>query len=164
MVANQLTRQPGHTWENARLDDEEASRFPGRRVEHFMSTDLFTVHEEELVDFVAVLMDWRRIRYVPVEDYQHRLVGIVNQSMILRFLAEQQALETQQDVPVKEIMVKEPVSISPETSTRDAIALMREHDFGALPVVRDGHLVGIVTESDVSWRAARLMDDSMRDD
>jgi CBS domain-containing protein len=132
-------------------------------VEHYMSTDLFTVHEDELIDFVAVLMDWRRIRHVLVEDKTHHLVGLVNHRMILRFLAAQKAVGETIDRPVKDIMIRDPISITPETPTKEAIRLMRDHGVGALPVVRNDQLVGIVTESDFGRIAARLIDHSLRD-
>jgi len=163
MLANQLAKKPGHTWELARKVDESLSRVPSSRVEHFMSTDLFTVHEDELIDFVAVLMDWRRIRHVLVEDEKHRLVGLVTNRMILRFLATQQAAGEKEDRPVKDIMISDPISITPQTPTKDAIKKMRENGVGALPVVRGEQLVGIVTETDFGRIAARLIDDSLED-
>jgi predicted transcriptional regulator len=53
-----------------------------------MSTDLITVNEDELVELVACLMDWRHIRHIMVEDNQQRLVGLVSHRNVLRFLAE----------------------------------------------------------------------------
>jgi CBS domain-containing protein len=153
-----------HEWELGHTLDEALSRIPQKRVEHYMSTDLFTVHEDELIEFVAVLMDWRRIRHVLVEDKKHRLVGLVNHRMILRFLAAQKAVGETIDRPVKDIMIRDPISISPETPTKEAILLMRSHGVGALPVVRNEQLVGIVTESDFGRIAARLIDHSLREE
>ena len=42
-----------------------------------MTTDLFTVHADDPIEMVANLMIWERIRHVPVEDNEHRLVGLV---------------------------------------------------------------------------------------
>jgi CBS domain-containing protein len=164
MLKNQLSGRPVHEWNVAAMIDEALSRVPSKRVEHYMSTDLFTVHEDELIDFVAVIMDWRRIRHVLVEDKQHRLVGLVNHRMTLRFLAAQKAIGETTDRPVKDIMIRDPISITPETPTREAIHLMRHHGVGALPVVRNEQLVGIVTESDFGRIAARLIDHSLGDE
>jgi predicted transcriptional regulator len=99
---------------------------------------------------------------VIVEDEQHGLVGLVSHRSLLRYLAERNADREQTDpVPVREIMVRNPVSVSPEMSTLDAIELMRERQIGALPVVREGQLVGIVTERDFIEIAGRLLDDSL---
>jgi CBS domain-containing protein len=59
---------------------------------------------------------------------------------------------------VGDIMVKEPISVTPDTSTLEAVKLMRQQNIGALPVVQDGHLVGIVTESDFMQIAEQLME------
>ena len=45
-------------------------------------------------------------------------------------------------------MVKDPVSITPETLTKNALTIMIKHKVGCLPVVKNNKLVGIVTEHD----------------
>ncbi len=163
MVENQELGEPVHTWKLAYYDGHAAPRhLTGTRVEHFMSTDLFTVHEDELVEFVAVLMDWQHIRHVVVENYQHELVGLVTHRNLLRYLAENSAgTGRNEDVPVKDIMVVDPISVTPETLTVDAIRLMREHRVGALPVVREKQLVGIITEGDFIRIAGQLIGNSI---
>lgn len=161
MIERQQRGEPGHTWELATLDKQPITSIHGTRVEHFMTTDLFTVREDELIDFVAVLMNWRDIRHVLVEDVNHRLVGLVTNRALLRSLAEQKAAGKQEDLPVRDIMVKNPISVTPETATIDAIRIMRENRVGALPVVHKEQLVGIVTETDFNRIAARLFEQSM---
>ncbi len=163
MSFHQKEGSPVHTWPLAQLEGVAVSdRLHNTRVEHFMTTDLFTVHEEELVELVAALMDWRRIRHILVEDDQHQLVGLVTHRSLLRFLAEQwQAEGPVRDIPVKEIMVHKPISVAPETSTMEAIRIMRAHGIGSLPVVRDGQLLGIITERDFIHIAGQLLDESI---
>lgn len=55
---------------------------------------------------------------------------------------------------VKDVMTSEPTTIGPEDGCAQAAMLMREDDCGSLPVVRDGTLVGIVTDRDIVIRAA----------
>lgn len=161
MLENQLTGKPGHEWPLATLDQILAMRhMKNTRVEHFMSTDLFTVNEEELVELVARLMDWRRIRHVLVEDRDHQLVGLVTHRRVLRYLASQ-VEQTADCVPVKEIMIKDPITVQSESKTTDALMLMKEKQISALPVLQDGHLVGIITERDFYKIAGGLLDDSM---
>jgi CBS domain-containing protein len=62
---------------------------------------------------------------------------------------------------VKEIMVEDPISVSPELRTVKAVEMMREHQIGALPVVREERLVGIITERDFIQIAGNLLDDSL---
>ena len=161
MMENQATGRPCHEWPLAPFArPASAGRVQSSRVEHFMTTDLFTVDQEELVELVACIMDWRKIRHVLVEDKEHRLVGLVTHRMLLRYLADG-TTEDPNGRPVKEVMLKDPISVAPETPTRDAIALMRRHRIGSLPVVRDGQLVGIVTESEFMDIAGQLLDDGV---
>lgn len=160
MIENQATGKPCHEWPLATFSRPGSLRNVQRsRVEHVMTTDLFTVNEEELVEFVACIMDWRKIRHVLVEDDEHSLVGLVTHRILLRYLAERSTAEDGAGTPVKDVMIRNPISVSPETRTQEAIALMRQHKIGSLPVVRDGHLVGIVTESDFMAIAGQLMDE-----
>ena len=164
-VARQKEGAPGHTWAPAEIADvARPGRMQSTKVEHYMTTDLFTVHEDELVEFVAVLMDWQRIRHVLVEDNQHRLVGLVSHRNLLRYLAEHGGGQADREgTSVKDIMVRDPITVAPETKTVDAIALMREHKIGSLPVVREGQLVGIITERDFIHIASQLLDDSLQE-
>jgi CBS domain-containing protein len=50
---------------------------------------------------------------------------------------------------VKDIMTKDPVTCTPETTVAEAAHLMWEADCGILPVVRDGHIEGVVTDRDM---------------
>jgi CBS domain-containing protein len=122
-----------------------------------MTTDVFTVHPEDLVDLAASLMEWEHIRCVPVEDAQGALVGLVSHRSMLRLLARAKR-EGAPSIPVRDIMSKDPITIAPEASTLSAIQLMRSQQIGSLPVVRDGKLVGIVTEHDFVELAGRLLE------
>ncbi|PEN14783.1 hypothetical protein CRI94_00360 [Longibacter salinarum] len=164
MVENQKTGEPVHTWDLATLDQSYVPNGMSKsRVEDYMSTDLYTVHENESIEFVACLMDWQRIRHVLIEDEQHRLVGLVSHRTLLRHLADRDGAPDG-GVPVQEIMIQEPVSVEPDLPTVEAVKLMREHKIGALPVVREDQLVGIITESDFIEIAGNLLDNTLRFD
>ena len=66
-------------------------------------------------------------------------------------------------LPVSEVMRRDPVSVAPETPTIAAIALMREAGVSALPVVRDGTLVGIISERDFMEVAGELLEERLRE-
>ena len=127
-----------------------------------MTTSLYTVHEDELVDLAAFLMDKNRIRHVLVEDANNELVGIVSYRSLLRLLARGAHAPSADELPVKEVMERNPVTVGPETATVDAIETMRAHQVSALPVVKDGKLVGIVSERDFMPVAGQLMEDRLR--
>jgi len=157
-VARQIEGKPVHQWTRARTTEALMSKQTNLSVEEFMTTDLFTVHEDESVDLVANLMDWKRVRHIPVENEQGALVGLISCFEVLRQLERNVSEGADQSVPVGAIMVRDPLTVPPETPTLDAIALMRREKVDCLPVVRDGRLVGIVTERDFISLAARLLE------
>ena len=161
MIERQKEGDPVHTWDLATLEDSYSpSGVRDTHVEDYMSTDLFTVHENESIEFVACLMDWQHIRHVLIEDEQHRLVGLVSHRTLLRHLSDRDGAP-EGGVPVKEIMVDDPISVEPDLPTVEAIRMMRSEKIGALPVVREGQLVGIITESDFIEIAGNLLDDTI---
>lgn len=156
--------EPIHTWELGGLDElgEARSRFD--RVEQIMTKDLFTVTEDELVDKAAWVMTWKHIRHVPVEDARHRLVGLVTHRSLLGLLAANATQPEGPPKPVRDIMLPQPLTVRPETPTRDALALMREKRISCLPVVvDDNRLVGIISERDFIGIASDLLDRMLED-
>ena len=161
MVRRQRTGAPCHTWELADISESGGWRLNYLRVEQFMTTSLFTVHEDEAVTMVAFLMDRRKIRHVLVEDDDHRLVGMVSYRSLLRLMAD--GVDGEEAPPAKAIMERHPMSVSPETSTFEAIDLMRTHGVSCLPVLKAGKLVGIVSERDFMPIAFQLLAERMED-
>jgi CBS domain-containing protein len=99
-------------------------------------------------------MGWRHIRHILVEDEAQHLVGIVSlRDLLVLYASEGVAAR----VAVDAVMTRDPVTIAPEASMREALGLMRAHKIGALPVVRDRRLVGILTEHDFIDVAARYL-------
>ena len=157
-VQRQQTGRPVAEWERARLDEAEQGRANYQQVDQYMTTDLFTVHASDPVEMVVNLMSWERIRHVPVENNEHRLVGLVTYRAVLRFLANGGSMH---DTPVSAIMKTDVLSVSVETRTLDAIMLMRRYRYGCLPVLQDGHLVGILTEEDFMNVASKLLEQQL---
>ncbi|MFO0565618.1 MAG: glutamate-cysteine ligase family protein [Polyangiaceae bacterium] len=157
-VQRQLTRRPVSEWERARLDEADASHQNYLRVDQYMTTDLFTVHADDPVEMVAILMDWERIRHIPVEDKDHRLIGLVSYRSVMRFLT---AGGSTKDTPVSRIMRKNPTTVGLETETLEAIRLMQRYRIGCLPVVQDDRLVGIVTAEDFMAIAHKLIEQKL---
>jgi len=90
-IARQKGGEPVHNWPPAREEEAGSPAKLFQRVEQLMTTDLFTVAEDELVDLAAHVMDWRHVRHVPVEDAQHHLVGLVTHRALLRLLVRRAA-------------------------------------------------------------------------
>lgn len=155
MLEKQQTNTPVHRWEIAQLDETRDWRHNFQTVGQFMSTDLFTVRPDDLVDLAACVMDWRHVRHVPVEDDEGRLIGLVSHRELLKLVAR--GVPCTASVTVKDVMKPQPYTISPHSSTLEAIELMRRHNIGCLPVVDEGKLVGIVTAYDFLTLSAELI-------
>jgi CBS domain-containing protein len=162
-VVRQRTGDPVHMWDLADIGEFEGWRESYLLVGQFMTTDLFTVHPEDVVDLAASLMDWRHIRHVPVEDNEGRLVGLVSHRTLLRLVGQGMKGVENSPVAVKDIMKTDPVTVAPNTPTLEAIELMRRQRVGCLPVVEEGRLVGIITERDLIRVAAMLFEKHLRE-
>jgi len=158
IIKLQADDRPVHEWPVGDVDETEDWRAAFRTVGQFMSTDLFTVRPEDLVDLAASLMEWEHIRHVPVEDDQGRLVGILSHRSLLRLVARGTKSCDAGPTAVKELMKTDPISVASGTRAVDAMRLMRQHRVGCLPVVDKDRLVGIVTERDLLEVAAGLLE------
>lgn len=150
---------PVHRWEPARMAEGKGREHHYSRVGNLMSTDLFTVTEDEVIDLVASLMDWKYIHHVPVEDGERRLVGLVTHRTLLRYMAQNRG-KNRRPVAVRDVMIDgDLITVRPDTPSLEAIRLMKEHRIACLPVVEDGLLVGIITERDFLKMADKLLEE-----
>jgi len=150
-----------HLWPEIKPEETGDWSQGYRTVSQFMSTDLFTVHPEDLIDLAASVMDWRHIRHVPVEDENGKLVGLITHRMLLRLLTKGSIDNDRALITVREIMLPDPITVSPSTSSLEAIAIMRRNRIGCIPVVDDGQLVGIITSYDFLAASAQLFQQHM---
>ena len=162
-LRHQREGKPVHTWPEATFEDMGGWESNYLRAEQYMATDVFTVHQDELIDLVACMMDWAQIRHIPVEDDEHHLVGLVSYRSLLRLIAQgRENGRENETVAVKTIMNPNPITIAPETKTLEVIQLMKEKGVACLPVVRDGRLLGMVTERSLIGVAADVLEEKLR--
>ena len=82
----------------------------------------------------------RQVHHLPVVDNDDNLVGIV---------AEKDLLRARDDDLLQDIMTRDVVTVTEYTALEEAARIMVDHKISSLPVMRDGKLVGIVTETDL---------------
>jgi CBS domain-containing protein/gamma-glutamyl:cysteine ligase YbdK (ATP-grasp superfamily) len=156
ILARQKEDKPVHEWKLAEAGESTDWGQSYQTVGQFMSTDLFTLRPNDLVDLAASLMDWRHIRHVPVEDENGHLVGLVTHRGLLRLLSRSPNAPCESSMTVSEIMKANPTSVTSTTPTLEAIEIMRRSGIGCLPVVDNDQLVGIVTSYDFLTATASL--------
>ncbi len=157
MIQNQRKGLPIHEWELASLKSIEGWNPHSLLVEEFMTTDVFTVHPDDIPEFVADILDWRNIKYVPIENDKGILKGLVTFKILLNYFSKKANNSGNKDVTVKDIMITDPVTIQPEASITEALQLMKANKTDCLPVVKKGKLVGLITEGDFLRITASLL-------
>jgi acetoin utilization protein AcuB len=125
------------------------------RVRDLMSRMPITGSPESSVLEARALMAKERIRHLLVTDSNGELLGIVTDRDIRLALPspattlsiwEMNGLLAK--LSVGDVMTKTLITVGPDRDAREAAWLMVEHKIGALPVLKDGRPVGIVTETD----------------
>ena len=112
-------------------------------IEEVMTRDVITVDPATPIHKTAQLMVEHGVSGLPVVNDDGRLVGIVSE----RDLGEHRGhLE---HTKVNGVMTELPVTVTPATTLEEAAQILLERQIGALPVLVDGRLVGIITTSDI---------------
>ncbi len=112
-------------------------------VADLMTSQLRCLREtDSLADAMAAMQELF-VRHIPVVDDQGQLVGLVSQRDLLSLEHKKEPV-----TPLREIMRTGVTTAAPDTPLRAAAETMIYNKFGCLPVVQDGELVGIITETD----------------
>lgn len=115
------------------------------KIRSLMIPDPITIPPESSISKALEVMKVNAIRHLPVVAADGRLVGFVTladlkQGLIPSMLAE---------VDLTDLMVSNPITAHPEDDIERAAQLIYDHKIGGIPVVDQGQLVGIITESDI---------------
>ena len=144
MLDKQHRNEPVHTWEDIERRDVGTKRM-ATTLGDIMTKDVFTVRPDDVVDLAASVMDWQHIRHVPVEDQQGKVVGLLSARELLHLHGRR----NDEPIAVRDVMITSFATAAPALEVREAMRQMLATDSGCLLVVREGLLVGIVTERDL---------------
>ena len=134
-------------------------------VKDAMSNSVVTLTTEESLRDVLNLLRSHRIRHLPVVEGA-KVVGIVTDRdvkratpSVLSGVERDQYDRVLVETKVAQFMTREPMTVTPTTRLKAAVKIFIDRKVGALPVVDDGRLVGILTEIDVMRVAHDLLPD-----
>ncbi len=131
-------------------------------LDFIMSTDLKIVSPEDTLATVRTIMHDNRIHHVPVLDKEEKLVGLVTLTDVLAatdsILRDDESRLHAREIKVGDIMARDVATIDEHASLRQAALFIEKHQIGCLPVVTDGNLRGIVTDTDFVGVAINLLE------
>lgn len=121
-----------------------------------MSKHPITITADIHIDEALKMMRDNKVRRLPVVDKDGRPVGIVSEMDLLyaspspaTSLSVYEIHYLMARITVQDVMTKEVISVEEDTPLEEAARIMVDNKIGGLPVVRDGTLVGIITETDL---------------
>jgi acetoin utilization protein AcuB len=120
-------------------------------VRDVMTAQVVAIGPDMTIRDVTALMELRRVRHFPIVDESARVVGIVSDRDLRSVGSPHPSARPDVQVgdPVRRIMAAPVIATHPDDSIEDAARRLRHHRVGALPVLDDHELVGIVTAADL---------------
>ncbi|KAA0549072.1 CBS domain-containing protein [Bacillus sp. BGMRC 2118] len=122
-------------------------------VQEIMKKDVITLSITDTIAKAKLLMFENRIRHLPVVDEDRAVVGLITRSDIYKSILadgdENRSL-------VGEVMNKNVITGHPLDFVEEVSAIFYEHKIGCLPIVSDGKLIGIITETDMLHTLVQL--------
>lgn len=126
------------------------------KIRNWMTPNPLTVTPDTLLMDAKKLMATNNIRRLPVVDKKGRLVGLLTRHLIIEAmpsgattLSVHELHYLLEKLTVGEVMQKDPLTVGPDELVQNVILLGHQKGIGAFPVIQDGKLVGIVTESEI---------------
>jgi len=121
-----------------------------------MTKNPITVSPETPVPEAREKMKKEKIHRMPVVDKNNKLLGIITEKDILyaspskaTTLDVYEITSLMSKLKVQTVMTKDVKTIDPDTTLEDAARILADNSIGGLPVVENGILTGIITESDL---------------
>jgi acetoin utilization protein AcuB len=121
-----------------------------------MTANPITVSPQSSMQEAMELMARKHIRHLPVVDATGSMIGLLTDRDLRRAApsplfntSSENVQEVLSATPVEKIMVRSPATVEATHSLREAVQLMVEKKYGALPVVNGARLVGILSQIDV---------------
>jgi len=158
IIKHQKKNIPVHKWPKPRLKLIKEWNPDRLLIEEFMTTDVFTVAPETPPDLVAEIMAWRKLKYIPVENHEGIIKGLINFREIMEYMVLSKQEGFKPLIKVSDLMTKNPRCVKPTDTIQMALKIMRDEQSDCLPVVKNKKLVGIVSEGNFIQIMANMLD------
>ncbi|MFO6423667.1 CBS domain-containing protein [Motilimonas sp. KMU-193] len=131
-------------------------------VADIMTSSLYTLSPQDTLSQAAELMAEKRIRHIPILE-QDKLVGLISERDLLAAKQSSVIKETGEhslwsSIELDKVMTKNLTTVDPKASVKAAALYIQQHKFGCLPVVKNGKLIGIITDTDFVAVAINLLE------
>lgn len=142
----QQSGDPVHSWSPAQRSEAGPWHQRWSTVDQLMSTDLITIRPEDPFALVRRILRWSAIRHLPVENDTGELLGLISAETLIERIHDP---ATSDPLLAGDVMDPAPlVTVTPDTTIREALQRMKAGRRSYLPVLANGRLVGLVTERD----------------
>lgn len=125
------------------------------QVADIMTTKVHTVNQHDLIDRVLFFLNYEKVRHVPVVE-KGRVVGMVSDRDLYKALGSKDHAkvvdnpEKPNDINrVQYIMRRGVITTTPDAKVHEVASILAQHKVGALPVLENNKLVGIISTVDI---------------
>ncbi|MBW1722303.1 MAG: CBS domain-containing protein [Deltaproteobacteria bacterium] len=115
------------------------------KIRTLMIPNPITIGEKASIQEAIEVMKEHSIRHLPVVGKNNKLKGFVTLADLkIGFIPSMVA-----DLSLKDLMIRDPITVEPGDSVESAAQLIYTQKIGGMPVVENGRLVGIITQTDI---------------
>jgi CBS domain-containing protein len=131
-------------------------------VKEMMSINVQTLSPGDSLEDAKQLMNVSGIHHIPIIDEAAKIVGLVSHRDVLgaseSILSENRTMQNAGNILIESFMTRDITTVDGRANLREAALFLQRHKYGCLPVVTDGQLKGIVTDSDFVAIAIDLLE------
>ncbi|MBI3669100.1 MAG: CBS domain-containing protein [Acidobacteria bacterium] len=133
-------------------------------VRDFMTAPATSIPQDAMLIDAVLTLRRTGFRHLPIVNGD-RLVGLITDRDIHRLapsllgrISPEEYNSIFENTPLARVMTRNPQTVTPDTSLREAARILQERKLGCLPVVDAGHLVGIITTADMLRVLLHILD------
>ena len=144
IINYQKNNQPVHTWDIPK--NSVVINNPSKLlIEECMERDISSIYENDTLDLAYTINTWTKKNYMIVVNKKGELTGILDESVFNNKIL----VNKKDQIVIKNIMNKKVVTLNPDTSIENALAIMENKDTNTLPVTEDKLFIGMIEKKNL---------------